>query len=242
MTMRGPFRLRVLILPGGIRWSDRGVVELIKTLGMTRLETIEPLRPRNPQMQELIDSQRATLTYWRDERGAYVEVEEGSEGLEIVGLFFQPADGEQPLSLFGLPETLKRLSLKNTNVDDDELVAELAGLNQLETLNLFNTGISVGQDAEQPGAPTPWRPGITDRGLEGLGQLGLPNLKTVVLDDDENRISAEAVQRFEQLTGARVIRRALADQPEPCCPQLEEEEEAPPQPERSGLIARRPRK
>ena len=272
MTISGPYRLRVLALPYEIQLSDQAVVELIKTMGMTDLESVDPLCPRTPALREAVDRYRATVTYWRDERNALVEFDEGADGLEIVGLYFKPTDGDQPVSLFGLPKSLKRLGLRGINVNDEELLAELAELDQLETLNLFNTGQPpteavagepgrpaqpalpgtrtrpgrpyIPADPGTPGsAPMPWKPGLTDHGIDGLAQLDLQSLKTVILDDDEKRVSAAAVQRFEQTTGARVIRHALADQPPPCCPQLEEQPQDGPAPQQDSpnLFARLPR-
>ncbi|MCO6457367.1 MAG: hypothetical protein J5I93_18870 [Pirellulaceae bacterium] len=264
----GPHRLKVLMLPYELQLSDSAVASLVQLMGMSQLERVAPLCPRSGDLHDALDQYRLVIDSWK-KRHAYVEFAPGAEGLEITGLYFQ-RDGGATLNadVEGLPTTLKRLSLRGAEVTDDVLL-ELAELDQLETLNLFATGVpprpgtagSPGQPAQHcapgtrtvPGrpyipaqppvagqAPTAWRPGITDRGLEILARQQLPNLKTVILDDDETRISAAAVQQFEAATGAQVIRLPL-EQPPACCPQLEprDDSEQPQQGPRS-LVARRP--
>lgn len=263
----GPHRLKILMLPYELQLSDAAVASLVQLMGLTQLEKVAPFCPRSDDLHDVLDQYRLVIDSWK-KRHAYVEFAPGADGLEITGLYFQREGGATlNADVEGLPTTLKRLSLRGAEVTDDVLL-ELAELDQLETLNLFATGVpprpgtagSPGQPAQHcaPGTPTvpgrpyipaqppvpgqgptPWRPGITDRGLEILARQQLPNLKTVILDDDETRISAAAVQQFEAATGAQVIRLPL-DQPPACCPQLEpgDDSDRPPQGPRS-LVARR---
>jgi hypothetical protein len=270
MAVRGPQRLKSLMLPYELQLSDEGVAALIQLLGMTNIEELNPICPRTPDMQYAIQQYRLIVDEWK-RRHAFVEFEPGTDGLEIAGLYYLRDNGlTTNADVSGLPQTLKRLSLRGTEVSD-EVIEEFAELSALEMLNLCDTGVPAkigteGLPAEpaqpstpgtrtMPGrpyvpgkpavpgvAPAPWRPGITDRGLDRLAELKLANLKTVVIDDDENRISAAAVQRFETATGARVVRLPLDQQPPACCPQLQPKSDSNgPGKEGRNLFARLPR-
>jgi hypothetical protein len=178
MYLRGTIRLEKLFVPYDTVIDAAPMNQLIRLMGMTNLpanpipytRSVDPEYIPDANSRDRMEKFKAVIQAYRAE-GAYVELDE--QGSSVVGLYYL-RERTKPDDVVGvtlnLPESLRKLSLRDTQVTGTILLPLLETLPNLEVLNLVNTGFPGRRPRIQPGRPSfAGTPGVSGKPCQHIG-------------------------------------------------------------------------